>query len=350
MHHMDSNANGWTLAELAQAVGGDLDGPADHWVSRPVPADSSEVEGIAFAESGKYLEAAVNGPVGALIVTRDADTKGKPAIRSSHPRMAFARLLAMAQRPIPINDGVHPLAEIHAKAWVDSTAHIGPFVVIEKNARIGARCRIHAGAYIGENCEVGEDVQIFPNVVLVQDVKVGARSILHAGCVIGADGFGFAWDGKRRQKIPQVGGVILGSDVEIGASACVDRATCGDTKIGDGTKLDNLVQFGHNSKIGEHGVIAGHTSVAGSVEIGDRAVIGGQSAIKEHLTLGNDVMLGGRTGVMQDILENGEYFGLPAVPVRDAMRQMAALQRLPDLVKRIKKLELELAQLKEGSA
>ncbi len=350
MFRMDSYTKGWTLKDIADAVGGELDGPADHIVSRPVPADSQDADGIAFAETGKYLEAALVSGVGALIVSHDSGSISKPCVRVAHPRAAFGRVLAMAQRPIPINEGIHPSAVVSPLATVDVSARIGPLVVVEAHSTIGAGCRLHAGCYVGENCHLAERVTLYPNVVLMQDVKIGPRCILHSNCTIGADGFGFVWDGSKQQKIPQVGGVILGADVEIGAGTCVDRATCGDTVVGDGTKLDNLIQFGHNSSIGVHGVIAGHVSVAGSVDIGDRVTIAGQAAIKDHTSVVSDVMLAGRVGAMKDITEPGAYFGFPAVPLREGMRQVAAIQALPELMKRVKALEAEVARQREENS
>lgn len=347
---MDSPATSWTLGQLAETLGGELLGPADLEIKRPVPADWDAPDGITFAENAKYLKTALEGKAGAILIGPEMDAGDRPAIRVAQPRAAFGQVLAMARRQPPLLRGIHPTADIHPKAWVDRTADIGAFVTIEKGARVGPNCRVYAGCYIGEDCVLGEGVTLYPNVTLMQDVHVGDRSICHAGCVLGADGFGYVWDGKRRVKIVQVGGVRLGSDVELGAGVCIDRATCGDTLIADGVKIDNLVQIGHNCRIGEHTVIAGHTSVAGSVRIGDRVTCGGQAAMKDHVVIEDDVVLGGRTGVMQDISQRGEYWGTPAVPIREALRQMAALQQLPDLIKRIKLLERELAELKAEQA
>ncbi len=340
---MDSRTNGWTLGDLAALIGGRLDGPHEFWVRRPVRADSIDPEGIAFAERQEFADRATG--VGALVVSEGVNVMGKPAIRVENPRLAFGKILHLAQRPIPLMEGIHPAAQIDSRAWIDRTASIGPFVVVEQGARVGPRVKVHAGVYIGEACEIGEGTTIYPGAVLVQDVRVGARCVLHSNCVLGADGFGFLWDGKARVKIPQVGGILLGDDVEVGAGTCIDRSTCGETVIQSGTKLDNMVQIGHNCTIGEAGVIAAHTSVAGSVKIGDRVVIGGQSAIAGHLSVGDDIALGGRTGVMQDVELPGEYFGTPAQPVRESLRQMLALRELPALLKRVKSLEAKVAQL-----
>ena len=345
MYLMDPKAEGWTLGELTTLIGGKLDGPADFRVTRPVRADSVDPQGIAFAEKQSYVDAATG--VGALVVSEDIDVRGKPAIRVTQPRFAFARILHLAHRPIPIMEGIHPSAQIDSRAWVDRSASIGPFVIIERHARIGPRAEVHAGAYIGDSCEVGAETIIYPGAVLVQDVRVGARCILHANCVLGADGFGFVWDGKQRVKVPQVGGVVLGDDVEVGAGTCIDRSTCGETVIGDGTKLDNMVQIAHNVTLGTAVAIAAHSSVAGSSHIGDRVVMGGQSGVADHLSVAADSMLGGRAGVLQSLDEPGSYLGFPAQDSRDAIRQMHALKELPALLKRVRVLEAQISQMEK---
>lgn len=343
---MDAAAPTWTLGELAEWLGGEVRGDASLLIARPVPADEDDPMGIAFAENEAYLEAALNSQVGALLVKPDVETGSKPAILVPSPRAAFGKLLARWARALPINSGIHPHAWVDPQAEIDPTASIGPGVTIERGARVGASVRVYAGSYVGENCTIDEGSVIYPNVVLMQDVSIGKRCILHSGCVIGADGFGFVWDGQRRHKVPQVGGVRIEDDVELGAGTCVDRATCGETRIGVGTKIDNMVQVGHNTRIGEHTVIAGHSSIAGSVRIGSRVTAGGQLAFKDHVRVGDDVVLAGRTGIMQDIEAPGQYFGTPATPLREAMRQLAAIKQLPDLIKRIKQLEAEVERLK----
>ncbi len=229
------------------------------------------------------------------------------------------------------------------------TAQVGAFVVVERGANIGPRCRIYPQCYIGEDCEIGADVTLFPQVVLYQDVTIGAGSILHSGTVLGVDGFGFVWDGQQRIKIPQVGGIKIGKNVEIGGNTVIDRATCGNTELSDGVKFDNLIHIAHNVKIGEDSAIAAQVGIAGSSTIGKRAVMGGQAAVGDHITIVDDVTMGGRTGAMINIEQPGEYFGLPPVPRRQAMRGLALQIRLPELFARLKKLEAEVERLKDDS-
>jgi len=309
----------WTLAELGQRLGAEVSGSADLRIIRPVPAGDDDPGGITFAESDKYLAMVESSTVGAVIVP-PGWALSKPALFHPHPREAFAMVLALFRRPLALSEGPSPQAAIDPSAEVDPSASIGPMAYIGPRARIGAKSRIHPHAYIGEGCQIGADCEIYPHVVLLQDVVVGDRVVVHAGAVVGADGFGFVWDGQRRVKVPQVGRVILEDDVEVGANTCIDRATCGDTVIRRGSKLDNLIQIGHNCEVGEHTVIAALTGVSGSVRIGDRVTMGGQVAVADHVSIASDAILAGRTGVMGSIETQGEYFGTPATPAREALR------------------------------
>lgn len=336
---MATEVSGWTLGELAQIFGGEVEGPADLRVVRPVPADSEDSEGLAFAESETYLAQAAAGGAGAVLAPKGSPSTGKPTIFVDRPREAFGRFLAMCARPLPLNSGIHPTAIVDPGATVAESAQIGPYVVIERGAVVGERVRVYAHSYVGENCRIGEKSVLYPRVVLYQDVTVGARVVLHSGVVLGADGFGFIWDGTRQVKIPQVGGVVLGDDVEVGANTTIDRAMSGATTIGNDTKLDNLIQVGHNTSIGSHTVIAGMTGVSGSCRIGDRVTIAGQVAIPDHIKIGDDIVLAGRAAVMNDLSEKGSYFGMPARPLSEAMRNLMLYTKLPELFRRVKKLE-----------
>jgi len=333
-----------TLADIAQAVGGKLGGPADHPVSRPVPADSDDPNGIAFAGSAKYLAVAMSSKVGAVLVSPDLAPCEKPHIVVDDPRMAFGRLLALWKRELPIELGIDPRAVVSPYARIDPTASIGPYAVVERGAIVGPGSRVFPFAYVGEDCVVGESCRIMPHAVLYQSVKLGARVTVHAGAILGADGFGFDWDGAQQIKVPQIGAVEVGDDVEIGANTCIDRATAGSTEIGEGTKLDNLVQIAHNVRIGRHTVIAAQAGISGSTDIGDRVTMGGSVATSHHVQIADDVVLGGRTGVTSDIDEPGQYWGMPARPIREAMRASLLASRLPELLARIKELERRLAE------
>jgi UDP-3-O-[3-hydroxymyristoyl] glucosamine N-acyltransferase len=202
---------------------------------------------------------------------------------------------------------------------------------------------------VGENCVLGAGTTIYPHAVLYQDVKLGERCVVHAGAVIGADGFGYAWDGHKQRKVPQIGGVSIGDDVEIGANTCIDRATCGETVLGDDTKIDNLVQLGHNVAIGSHTVIAAMSGVGGSTKLGDNVTIAGHNAISDHIEIGDGVVLGGRSAAFQDLTEPGQYLGFPPYPVATTMRILALQGKLPELFRRIKQLEDELEAIKRNA-
>jgi len=326
---------------------GELCGPAGLPIARPAPVDSDDPLGIAFCESESYLATAEKSGVGAILVGHDI-TSTKPHIKVDMPRVAFGKLLALSVRPLPIDPGIHPSAIVSPNASVHESASIGPFVVIESGASIGAGARIYSFTYVGENCSVGEDAVLYPNVTLYQDVEVGARAVIHGSAVLGSDGFGFVWDGKRRIKVPQVGRVVIGDDAEIGAATTIDRATAGETVIGRGTKLDNLIQIGHNCRIGEDGVIAGQSGISGSCVVGDRFVMAGQCGLSDHATITDDVTFGGRTATSQDILEPGAYFGAPAQPASEALRTFVLLPKLPEILARLRRLEKKLEAMEKG--
>lgn len=337
----------WTLGELARLLQADLDGPEDFPIDRPVSAGSNDPRGITFAEREKYARDVRASGVGAVILPPEMDCD-RPALRTTHPRLAFFQLLRLTDRPFPLPQGVDPTARVSPEATLAPDVRVGPYAVIEAGAVLSAGVRIYAFAYIGEGCTVGEGTQVLPHAVLMRDVDLGRRCLIHPGAVLGADGFGFAWDGTRRVKIPQVGRVVLGDDVEFGANACIDRATAGETRLGDGSKLDNLIQIGHNTVIGQHAVIASLTGISGSSTIGDRVMMGGMVGVADHAVIGDDVTLAGRTGVLREVTEPGEYFGVPPTPIAEAMRQLAYIRRLGELFERTQRLEAELERLKEG--
>jgi len=347
---METTTRSWTLGELAELLGGALEGPSDTKILRPVPAGSSDPDGITFAESADFIMKVKGTSVGAVIVPNGTPSVGIPTIQVARPREAFGKVLAMSQRRLPISLGVHSTAVVSPEAHVSETASIGAYAVVEAHARIGAGTRIYPFAYIGEGCSLGEEVVVYPHAVLYQDIQVGDRTLIHAGAIIGADGFGFVWDGpkrNRRIKVPQVGTVTVGADVEIGALTSIDRATAGTTVLGDGVKIDNLVQIGHNCDIGDHTVIAGQVAIGGSSSVGKRNEIGGQVAISDHVSVGDDIVLAGRTGVTKDLTEPGAYWGLPATPFIAAKRILSLTNRLPELLKRIKELEARVAEMEQ---
>ncbi|HEY0867875.1 MAG TPA: UDP-3-O-(3-hydroxymyristoyl)glucosamine N-acyltransferase [Fimbriimonas sp.] len=345
---MEKRPSFWTLAELSELLGGELRGPGDLRICRAAPAHSQDAEGLTFASSEAFLKTAEASGVGAVLVPFSAPPVSKPAIAVENPRETFGRFLAMCHRPLPFEAGIHPKADVSPDADVDPTASVGAFAVIERGAKLGRACRVYPFAYVGEGCVLGAGAVVFPHAVLYQNVRLGDRAIVHAGAILGADGFGYVWDGQRQVKIPQVGGVEIGEDVEIGALTAVDRSTAGDTVVERGVKLDNLVQVGHNSIVGEHTVVAALVGISGSTQIGKRVTLAGQSATSDHVKIGDDVVMGGRTGVTKDVTEPGTYWGLPARPIGETMRIMALQAKLPSLYERLKALEKRVAELEGG--
>jgi UDP-3-O-[3-hydroxymyristoyl] glucosamine N-acyltransferase len=333
----------WTLGQLAELLQGDLHGPADLIIERVTSAGMADPEGIAFAETDEYREKAEQVPIAALLVGPGMSAT-VPYIVVAAPRHAFFALLNWCDRPLKAGAGVHPTAQIAESATVEPGTSIGAFAVVGEDSVVEAGAVIHAHGFVGDRCRIGSGSVIYPRAVLVQDVTLGARCIIHPGAVIGAEGFGFVWDGKRRIKIPQVGGVTLGDDVEIGANTCIDRATAGQTRIGSGSKIDNLCQIGHNCEIGEHTVLAGACGISGSVKIGSRCVLGGGVGTNDHISICDDVTLGGRSGVDRDITEPGAYFGTPARPIGEAMRAFVLIPKLPEIWSRVRKLEKKVGE------
>jgi UDP-3-O-[3-hydroxymyristoyl] glucosamine N-acyltransferase len=325
-----------------------LDGDPNHLVVRPAPADSDDPGGIAFCESEQYLKIAERHRVGALILPKGLSGNGRPAIHVDYPRLAFFHLLTLSQKPVPLEPGIHETAVVDDTASVGEGAFVGPYVVIGPGASVGQRSKVYPFCYIGEGCSVGEDSTLYPHVVMYQNVSVGARCIVHSGVILGADGFGFLWDGSKQMKIPQVGHVEIGDDAELGANTAIDRATAGVTKVGRGSKLDNLIQVGHNVEIGEDSVIAGQTAIGGSSKIGSRVTMGGQSAISDHVTIGDDVMVGGSSGVAGDLPGPGQYIGRPAIPAAEGLRAMSSIAKLPKILKRLRDLEVRVKELEDG--
>lgn len=347
---METNTRSWTLGELADLLGGILEGPADLTIRRPVPAGSIDPEGITFAESAEYFSRVTGSGVGAVLLPLGTPSIGVPNIQVDKPREAFGRILTLVQRPLPMGAGIHPTAIVSPQAEIADGAFIGAYAVIERHVKIGKGSQVFPFAYIGEDCVLGEDVIVYPHAVLYQDVAVGDRTIIHAGAVLGADGFGFVWDSSKRSKrvkIPHIGGVVIGSDAEIGALTAIDRATSGNTTVFEGAKIDNLVQVGHNSVIREHAVIAGQTAIGGSSIIGRRNEIAGQTAITDHVVLGDDIVIAGCSGVSNDMPSPGVYWGIPARPFMVAKRISGLTARLPEMHKKIKELEARLAALEK---
>lgn len=334
-----------TAAQIAQKLNGEVIGDGSIEITGLAPADCARAGELTFAENTAYFAAAEQSQAAAILVSGPFVSSKKVLIRVANPRVALARILPVFFPPEEHPRGIHPTAVIAGSAQIDPAAHIGPGCIVGPGARLGARSVLMGNNDLGAGCDIGEDGCLFPNVVLYRNTKIGRRVVIHAGTVIGSDGFGYVLDEGRHRKVVHLGNVIIGDDVEIGANAAIDRGALGATVIGEGTKIDNLVHIAHNVVIGRHCLIMGQVGFAGSTRLGDYVVVASQSGIADHLKLGNQVMIGAKSGVMRDVPDGGRQVGIPALPDRQAKRQIIAIQQLPDFIHRMRELEKQVEQL-----
>lgn len=338
-----------SLGELAALVGGEVVGdPAIEISGAADIADAREGD-IVFAESPKYLKQALKSDASAVIARSKAVNSVKPLIRTTNPRLAFAKILGemvpQPERPI----GIHPTSSIGANLQAGEGIAIGFNSFVGEDVTLGNTVWIHPFAYIGNNVRVGSGCVVHPFVSILDDVTIGDNVTIHAGAVIGADGFGYTPVGGEHFKIPQVGTVVIGDNVEIGANVTIDRARTGKTVIGRGTKIDNLVHIAHNVTIGENCIIVAQVGISGSVKVGNHVVFGGQSGVKDHVTIGDGTMVCARAGIIGDVPPDSHVSGMPAVPHKEEMRAQAALLRLPELMKTIRNLEKRIRAIEEDA-
>jgi UDP-3-O-[3-hydroxymyristoyl] glucosamine N-acyltransferase len=332
-----------TAAEVAKHLGGEVIGDAKQVLRSITTAENAKSGDLVFAEHADYFARAEASQASAILVPANQSTSDKTLIRVPNVRVAFARALSLFFAEPVFSAGVHPTAEVAKSAVIDPTAHVGPFCVIGERVKIGPRAVLEGGDYIGDDCVLSEDARLFPRVVLYARTQIGQRVRIHAGVVIGADGFGYAFDQGRHLKVPQIGNVIIQDDVEIGANSAVDRATLGSTIVGKGTKIDNMVQVGHNVILGEHNILCGQVGIAGSTKVGNSVTMAGQVGVAGHLTIGNKATLGAQSGVMHDVPDGQTWLYSPAQPDRQVKRMLIAMQRLPELLRRVSELERQLA-------
>lgn len=329
----------YTANEITKLLQGELVGDGHVVLKGFAPADRAQVGDLTFAENDDYLAQAKKSAASAILVTTATKSDGKVLIRVPNARVAFARTMELFFPEPPVTPGIHPTAVIAKSAQVDATAQIGPNCVIGERVQIGAGAALHGGDFVGDDCQLGDGVVLFPNVTLYARSELGQRVRVHAGTVIGSDGFGYVLDGGVHRKVAQIGNVIIGDDVEIGANVTIDRGALKPTIIGKGTKIDNLVQIGHNVEIGEHCLLIAQAGVAGSSHLGNYVALAGQVGVSGHLKLGDRVTIIAQSGVMDDVPAGEKWMGSPAQPDRAAKRQVIASRQLPDLLRRVKALE-----------
>ena len=332
-----------TLAALAQRAGGRVVGDGSISIERIAAVDDVDPATLTFAVDARYLREALRSRAAAVLADEsllaEGETYAKPIIAVASARIALAALLRSLESPPPKGPALHPTAVVDPSAQIGADVWIGPHVTIGARARIGDRSVLQAGAVIGADASLGADSLLHPHAYLGDRCIAGDRVVLHPGAVVGSDGFGWAFLEGRLVKIPQVGIVTLADDVEVGANTCIDRAQTGATAVGEGTKIDNLCQIGHNSRIGDHTVIAAMTGLAGTTIIGDYCRIGGQVGFKGHITIGNQVTIGAGSTVWGDIADGTFVSGRPVQNHRDEVRLQAYLRRLPKLFARVDALE-----------
>jgi UDP-3-O-[3-hydroxymyristoyl] glucosamine N-acyltransferase len=346
----------FTLAELASRVGGRVEGDATLRVERVMPLERAGPADVSFYSNRKYRKAFEASGAGAVIVGEaESVPSGRTVLRAPNAYLAFAKVCTLFHPPREAVPDVAAEAFVHPSAQVHPSAEIMPHAYVGADALVGARTILFPGVVIYEGAHVGDDCVLHANAVVREGCRVGNRCVLQPGSVLGADGFGFAFDmegeggsGPRHYKVPQSGIAELEDDVELGANACVDRATMGRTVVGKGTKVDNLVQVGHNTTIGPLTLIAAQTGIAGSTKVGMGVVLGGQVGLSGHLAVGDGARLGAQAGVLGDVPAGETYSGYPAVPHFEWLRSSAAVRKLPELIRQVRQLEQKIAKLEEG--
>ncbi len=322
-----------TLAELAIELGGTIVGDGSIVIRGVAGIREAQAGDLTFLANSRYENYIAETQASAIICDRAPRTANVPLLQVDHPYLAFQKAVRLFRpelyQPLP---GVHPTAVVSPAAHIGEGASIGPHCTVEPGARIGAKSVLMAGCYVGVQATVGDGCLFYPRVTVREECVIGERCILHVGAVIGADGFGFAFDAGRYHKVPQVGNVIVGDDVEIGANTTIDRATTDSTRIGDGTKIDNLVQIGHNVQMGKHCIVVAQVGISGSTILEDYVTIGGQAGVSGHVRLGKGTQVGGQSGVTKSVPAGSRVNGTPAEPLSLSLRLYAWLRRLPELL------------------
>jgi UDP-3-O-[3-hydroxymyristoyl] glucosamine N-acyltransferase len=329
-----------SLGEIAVRFGCTLQGDPDVRVAHVAALEHADPQALAFLANPKYRRFLAQTKAGAVVLdAKSAAECPVPALIAKNPYAVYARIAALLHPDPPVTPGKHPSAVVDASAVIDPTAAIGPLAVIGARARIGARCSIGPGCVVLDDVTIGADTRLVANVTLCSSVVLGERCLLSPGVVIGADGFGLAPSEGQWLKVPQVGGVRIGNDVEVGASTTIDRGAIEDTIIEDGVKLDNQIQIGHNVRIGAHTAIAGCSGVSGSTTIGTRCMIGGMVGVAGHLTICDDVVVTGRSFVSSSIRKPGYYSGgLPLDEAKRFRKNAARFHRLDELARKVRRL------------
>lgn len=337
-----------TLAEIAKFIDGEIIGDAGTVITGICGIKEAKSGDLTFVANPKYLSLMENTQASAIITSRDIKFAPKPIIRTENPSLAFAKMVSFIAPTEAIHfTGIHATAIIGKNVKLGKEVALGPYVIIDDEVTIGDKAIIYGGCYIGHHSNIGSETLIYPHVSIRERISIGNRVIIHSGTVIGSDGFGFATVKGLHHKIPQIGTVVIEDDVEIGANVTIDRARFDKTVIGKGTKIDNLVQIAHNVMVGENSIIVAQTGISGSTVVGKNVMLAGQAGLVGHINIGDGVIVAAQAGVTKSVPANTKVSGYPAKPHETAKKVNACLQRLPQLVEKVKELQKKIAELEE---
>lgn len=333
-----------SLNEIAELVRGELDGPGDKMMVAVAPLDAAGPDHITYLKDGKLAGKLAQTRAGAALLPKAERGKlefSGAKVWVDNPEWAFTQVFRIHARSTArkVRKGIHPNAMVDPAARVGRDACILQGAIVEAGAEIGDFAVIHPGAYVGPDAKIGRLSVLHPGVKILERCEIGERCIIHAGAVIGSDGYGYVQVEGRHEKIPQIGVVVLENDVEVGANTTIDRATHGETRIGEGTKIDNLAQIAHNVRIGRSCLIVSQVGIAGSSTVGDGAILAGQAGIPDHCSIGKGAVVLAQAGTLRDVADGEIVFGSPARPVKEMMRINASLAKLPDMVSMMRKLK-----------
>ncbi|MDR3233630.1 MAG: UDP-3-O-(3-hydroxymyristoyl)glucosamine N-acyltransferase [Planctomycetaceae bacterium] len=337
------------LSEIAALIGGTVIGDGNYNITGVAPLQNAEPQDITFLERADRIAVLLRkSKAGAVIVPPGIKPEGFNAVQAEHVVEAFETVVRHFKPPCSDTvEGISERAAVHSSVKLGSGVAVGHFAVIAQGCEIGNNVIIHGGVQIAAECKIGDNTVVFPNVVLYRSTVIGKNCIIHGNTTIGAFGFGYDSSSGQHKLSPQLGSVVIGNDVEIGANSAIDRATYGSTVIGDGTKIDNLVHIAHNCKLGRHNLICAHTGIAGSATTGNNVVMAGRVGVKDHVHIGDRAVLGAMAGIIADVEADARIVGIPATPEREQMRIQIALQALPAMRKEFKMLQKTVAALQK---